>query len=488
MGFGKGCQAGWRHDAAGVSHEPILTPEERQAGFDDACKKPLKLDALKEKLGVWRGKNSVPQVGGGAPAAVVSEHPQPSASGPVAGIAAPAASKAIAAVISQDGGIPSPVLEWSASASKGIAAVIAQDGGLPSPIFTRLGSPANSVRRILPEWASSAEGTMEPAPEVPYPTSANLLVFDDQRRNSLHDAVSDSPPKIYSPLPTQARKFSLPLTLGSFDSLCSTQVDPLRLRVLLACEDQGERKRLKDALLGADHFVEVVTDGNQVLVAATAKIQFDFFLLSGQLPLKTGWDVAKQLRKNLKRGVNIVGLVAKNGSGEDQFLKEDVHSVWRSPVNPIDLVEALESEARGKIAKSLDGEEAQANEGTISALVVDDHAANRMLMGKMLKKRGIELCYAVDGLQACSCADERHFDIILMDCNMPNLDGWDATGRIRAKEGPSQHCPIVAVTANAMMGDREKCLACGMDDYMSKPVDKTGLYAMVDKWTRKAIS
>jgi len=70
-----------------------------------------------------------------------------------------------------------------------------------------------------------------------------------------------------------------------------------------------------------------------------------------------------------------------------------------------------------------------------------------------------------------------------MDCNMPIMDGWQATEKIRKEKGPNQKTPIIAVTANAMKGDREKCLQSGMDDYISKPVERKRLIDVMSKWT-----
>eukprot|EP00281_Chroomonas_sp_CCMP1168_P021074 CAMPEP_0206233928 /NCGR_PEP_ID=MMETSP0047_2-20121206/12289_1 /ASSEMBLY_ACC=CAM_ASM_000192 /TAXON_ID=195065 /ORGANISM="Chroomonas mesostigmatica_cf, Strain CCMP1168" /LENGTH=112 /DNA_ID=CAMNT_0053657921 /DNA_START=60 /DNA_END=398 /DNA_ORIENTATION=+ len=104
----------------------------------------------------------------------------------------------------------------------------------------------------------------------------------------------------------------------------------------------------------------------------------------------------------------------------------------------------------------------------------------------MLGKRKHPIVLCSDGREAVEAADKENFHIVLMDCNMPIMDGWEATETIRAQAGINCKTPIIAVTANAMAGDKEKCLARGMSDYMSKPVNRTSLYAMIDKWAGKA--
>ena len=90
-----------------------------------------------------------------------------------------------------------------------------------------------------------------------------------------------------------------------------------------------------------------------------------------------------------------------------------------------------------------------------------------------------------NGLEACNTAKAREYDIILMDCNMPIMDGWQATQKIRELPGPNQNTPIIAVTANAMKGDRDKCLQAGMNDYISKPVERKRMLLAIKKWTEQ---
>jgi CheY-like chemotaxis protein len=110
-------------------------------------------------------------------------------------------------------------------------------------------------------------------------------------------------------------------------------------------------------------------------------------------------------------------------------------------------------------------------------LAVEDHPINQMLLFKLLKKLGFENYHkAENGMEALALMEKNHYDLVLMDCQMPELDGYETTKRIRAnEEGSSRHIPIVAMTANAMVGDKEKCLKAGMDDYISKPLDITKL-------------
>jgi CheY-like chemotaxis protein len=110
-------------------------------------------------------------------------------------------------------------------------------------------------------------------------------------------------------------------------------------------------------------------------------------------------------------------------------------------------------------------------------LIAEDNPINQKLVVRLLQKQGHTPVVANNGREAVEAWAQQTFDAILMDMMMPEMDGLEATMMIREREkATGQHIPIIAITANAMLGDREKCLAAGMDEYISKPVDVTKLY------------
>jgi signal transduction histidine kinase/ActR/RegA family two-component response regulator len=103
-------------------------------------------------------------------------------------------------------------------------------------------------------------------------------------------------------------------------------------------------------------------------------------------------------------------------------------------------------------------------------LVAEDNPTNQLLAARMLERLGYEVEVVDDGIKAVAAAEQGRYSAILMDCQMPDLDGYEATREIRRREAGEEHCTIIAMTANSMPGDREKCLAAGMDDYVTKPI------------------
>jgi len=120
----------------------------------------------------------------------------------------------------------------------------------------------------------------------------------------------------------------------------------------------------------------------------------------------------------------------------------------------------------------------------LNILVVEDNAVNQMVIDELLHDFGHTTVLAENGEQAIECVKKGDIDLILMDCQMPVMDGFDATRRLRTMEAQQNapRMPIIAVTSNAIKGDRERCLDAGMDDYVSKPINTTKLAASISKY------
>jgi signal transduction histidine kinase/CheY-like chemotaxis protein len=116
-------------------------------------------------------------------------------------------------------------------------------------------------------------------------------------------------------------------------------------------------------------------------------------------------------------------------------------------------------------------------------LLAEDNAINQKIASHVLEKQGHHVTVAADGRQALATLDQAHFDVVLMDVQMPEMDGFETTAAIRARErGTGVHLPIIAMTAHAMQGDRERCIAAGMDGYISKPLEVRELIDLLEKF------
>ena len=231
--------------------------------------------------------------------------------------------------------------------------------------------------------------------------------------------------------------------------------------------------------------------------AANANRPFDVILLDFQMPEMNGAAFLHALRADASLPpMHCIGFGSLGDRGP--AAEELGLAAWLTkPVRRAQLLDALTTIAGRASTRTVTQTTAVAADpslGHARVLLVEDNRVNQLVAARMLKTFGIESVVVSDGAQAVAAVQAKTFDLVLMDCQMPELDGYDATRAIRAWETPriaagmASRLPIVAMTANAMPGDREKCLACGMDDYLSKPIKRDVLLASLVRWLPPAPS
>lgn len=156
---------------------------------------------------------------------------------------------------------------------------------------------------------------------------------------------------------------------------------------------------------------------------------------------------------------------------------------------PLDHAEPLADEAVRAAESTLTGDGSSSifmRAAPLSVLLVEDELISRKVVAALLERLGCRVATAHNGQEALDAVQARRYDVVLMDCEMPVMNGFEATGRIRALDGPARRVPVIAMTGHAMEGDRERCLEAGMSDYLSKPIRRRALMMALRPYLREA--
>ena len=223
---------------------------------------------------------------------------------------------------------------------------------------------------------------------------------------------------------------------------------------------------------------------------AAGEDPFRLVIFDMQMPEMDGLMLVRAIQAN--PAIAGIKKVMMTSSGDflsaKEIAAEGISVCLTKPVQPSALFDALNSAISGARAKAPPEaappapEEARPANKYFKVLIAEDNAVNQMVELKQLAKLGYRADVAADGLEVIAALKRGPYDLVLMDCQMPNMDGFQATAEILKMEEGRRHTPIIAMTANAMRGDRERCLAAGMDGYISKPVRLEQLAEVLAQW------
>ncbi len=269
------------------------------------------------------------------------------------------------------------------------------------------------------------------------------------------------------------------------------------LRVLVVDDNAANRQLLTDMLGGWGMRPVAVADGRAAL-AASAEAEADgdpirLALLDGRMPEMDGFSVAEALRGQPGAAPTVMMLTSAGSRGDAARCREiGIRAYLLKPVAQSELLGAMMAalgapQGQGGAPRPLITRHSlREARRSLSVLLAEDNPVNRTLATRLLTKLGHRVVAAETGAAAVERAAAGTYDVILMDVQMPELDGFEATARIRRMEaGSGRRTPIIAMTARAMAGDREKCLAAGMDAYVSKPIQTPALVARCRRWSTR---
>ncbi len=265
------------------------------------------------------------------------------------------------------------------------------------------------------------------------------------------------------------------------------------LPVLIVDDNATNRMIMEQVLRNWGMKPVLATSGPEALhileAAQAAGTAFRLMLLEYMMPEMDGIEVSRHAHNRLGALAPKI-LILSSGSRFAESSGAAIDGIERflsKPVKQSDLFDAI-TRAMGIATgedKSVISKDAlkPVNPGKMRLLLVEDGRVNQMVAIKLLEDRGHNVTLATNGREAVEILAKTSFDAILMDIQMPAMNGYEATAVIRQREvATGNHVPIIAMTANAMKGDREQCIASGMDDYISKPVHSAHLYAIVEKY------
>jgi len=281
---------------------------------------------------------------------------------------------------------------------------------------------------------------------------------------------------------------------GEANSPSPRRPDLAGLSVLVVDDHATNRHYLEELLASWGMKAALADDGEAALAAISSAIAvgqpYRLVLLDAEMPGMSGFEVAERIQQDASYArTAIMMLSSADRQGDSERCRALGITVFlRKPIQESELFDSIlvslsfatvaQADPSGPVPLAL-----PPPRRSLRILLAEDAPINQRLAIQLLTERGHTVVVASDGQQALDLAKSAAFDLILMDVQMPRMDGFQATAAIRAWEsGRDQHFAIIAMTAHALKGDRERCLAAGMDSYISKPIQELEFLALVENW------
>ncbi len=277
------------------------------------------------------------------------------------------------------------------------------------------------------------------------------------------------------------------------DELRST-IELAGLRALIVEGNETSRRVLAGQAQGWGLRVDDAADGDRALAMmreAAGGEPYAFVILDMRMPGMNGIDLARTIAADPDLRSAAVIMLSSSVEHLPETDSGLLAAHLRKPVRQAKLRSALVAaapQAGTDHAPAQASEPSSASEPRLpepaggTVLVAEDNVVNQKVALRMVENRGYAVEVVSDGLRALEAVIHGEYAVVLMDCHMPLMDGYEATREIRRREGSARHTPVVAMTASVMDGDRERCLSAGMDDYLSKPLEPVHVNAVLEYW------
>ena len=269
------------------------------------------------------------------------------------------------------------------------------------------------------------------------------------------------------------------------------------LRILVVDDNASAREILQNILVSLKFDATAVSSGGEAIgeleQAQLERKPYGLVLMDWKMPGMDGIETIKRIRADSKLSAT-PSFVMVTAYSRDELQQRaegvQIDGILVKPVSPSTMLDSILNALGKEVAKSSRKNEKQASYQEAALLVkgstlllVEDNAVNQELALEILQDAGLKVDVANNGAEAVEKVAQKNYDGVLMDCQMPVMDGFEATRKIR-QDARFANLPILAMTANAMAGDKEKCVESGMNDHIAKPIDVTQLFLTLAKWLK----